>query len=493
MTAVFVASRHWYVAAICVGLVSVPARSANASPAEIAKARAELTSAYVASLEELARWCDERNLPDQACETRAWSMPRDPQRLYLVVLPEPVGPASLPADTSPDVIEWDKRFRAARNDQADGLFQLARSAIRSSRASLAYELALDAARENPDHEAARRLRGFRQFQGQWHTAYEIDKLRKHNVWHERFGWLPREHIERYEKGERYLEREKRWIPAADDAKRHASISTGWDVETEHYVIRTNHSLEAGVELATRLERLHRVWRQTFVRFYASERDVAQLFRGQGTASRAPRQHRVIYFSNRTEYERALKRYLPAGVQTTGIYLAEQARAYFFADGSEDHSTLYHEATHQLFHESKTPSPAVGRKANFWIIEGIACYMESLASQGGFDTLGGPDAERYQDARVRRIDDDFYVPLAELTALGMEQLQRDSRIARLYTQSAGLTHFLMHYDGGRYRDGLVAYLSTVYSGRDTLQSLAQLTGTGYDILDRQYREFLASDE
>jgi len=486
-------NRSCRIAVVCNLVVCLAAEFANASSVEIAKARAELTAAYAASLGDLARWCDEQGLPEQAMQTREWLLARDPRRLYLVVLPEPVGPPALPAESPQDLVEWDRRFRAARNEQADALFQLARSAIRSNRASLAYELALDAARENPDHEAARRLLGFRQFQGHWRTPYEIDKLRKGSIWHERFGWLPRAHVDRYEQGERYLEREKRWISAADDAKRHASISTGWDVETEHYVIRTNHSLEAGVELASRLERLHRVWRQTFVRFYASERDVAQLFQGQGTASRTPRQHRVIYFSDRADYERSLKRYLPPGVQTSGIYLADQARAYFFANPSEDHSTLYHEATHQLFHESRIPSPAVGRKANFWIIEGIACYMESLSSQAGFDTLGGREAVRYQDARHRRIDDDFYVPLAELVALGMEQLQHDSRIARLYSQSAGLTHFLMHYDGGRYRDALVAYLSTVYSGRDTPLSLAQLSGTGYDILDRQYRDFLERDQ
>jgi hypothetical protein len=473
---------------LCACLLPITATSLQAATSELERARAELAAGYASSLAELAKWCDEHGLPEQAKQTREWQLERDPRRLYLVVLPEAVGNSTLPADSPADLVEWEKRFRAARNQQSDALFQLARSAIRSNRASLALELALDAARENPDHEAARRLLGFRQFQDEWHTPYEIDKLRKGNVWHERFGWLPADHVERYENGERYIEREKRWVSAEDDAKRHASISTGWDVETEHYVIRTNHSLEAGVELATRLERLHKVWRQTFVRFYSSERDVAQLFQGQGPASR-PRQHRVMYFRDHADYERSLKRYLPPGVQTSGIYLAEQSRAYFFANTSEDHSTLFHEATHQLFHESRPPSPSVGRKANFWIIEGIACYMESFSSQAGFDTLGGQDAVRYKDARYRRINDDFYVPLAELVGLGMEPLQHDSRIARLYSQSAGLTHFLMHYDDGRYRDALVAYMSAVYSGRDTQQSLAQLTGTGYDILDRQYREFL----
>jgi hypothetical protein len=478
---------------LCACLLATATGTAQAAPNDLERSRAELAAAYSKSLEELVRWCDEHGLPEQGKQTREWQVVRDPRKLYLVVLPEAVGPTPLPADASAELVEWNKRFRAARNEQADALFQLARSAIRSNRASLALELALDAARENPDHEAARRLLGFRQFQDHWRTPYEVDKLRKGNVWDKRFGWLPKDHVERYERGERYLEREKRWISVAEDAKRHATISTGWDVETEHYVIRTNHSLEAGVELASRLERLHKVWRQTFVRFYVSERDVAQLFQGQGVAARTPKQHRVMYFKDRADYERSLKRYLPAGVQTTGVYLADQSRAYFFADASEDHSTLFHEATHQLFHESRPPSPSVGRKANFWIIEGIACYMESLSSQADFDTLGGREAVRYQDARFRRINDDFYVPLAELVDLGMEELQRDSRIATLYSQSAGLAHFLVHYDGGRYRDALVAYLSTVYSGRDTAQTLSQLTGAGYDVLDRQYRQFLEADE
>ena len=72
---------------------------------------------------------------------------------------------------------------------------------------------------------------------------------------------------------------------------------------------------------------------------------------------------------------------------------------------------------------------------------------------------------------------------------MEKLQKDPRIGTLYSQAAGLTHFLIYYDGGRYRDALVSYLSAVYSGRDDHDTLAKLTGTDYGELDKQYREFL----
>jgi len=95
------------------------------------------------------------------------------------------------------------------------------------------------------------------------------------------------------------------------------------------------------------------------------------------------------------------------------------------------------------------------------------------------------------ARVRLLRDGFYVPLEELTAYGMEKVHQDPRIATLYSQAAGLANFLVYYDGGRYRDALVAYLSAVYDGRDTPDSLAELTGTTYAELDRQYRAFIKS--
>jgi hypothetical protein len=90
-----------------------------------------------------------------------------------------------------------------------------------------------------------------------------------------------------------------------------------------------------------------------------------------------------------------------------------------------------------------------------------------------------------------LNDDFYVPLAEFCSYGMQKLQADPRISTLYSQAAGLTQFLVHYDGGRYRDALVAYLSTVYSGTDTPTTLTQLTGTSFAELDEQYREYITS--
>ncbi|MDZ7619089.1 MAG: hypothetical protein U1E05_18945, partial [Patescibacteria group bacterium] len=56
---------------------------------------------------------------------------------------------------------------------------------------------------------------------------------------------------------------------------------------------------------------------------------------------------------------------------------------------------------------------------------------------------------------------------------------------------GLTHFLVFHEGGVYRDALVQYLSAVYSGRDTPQTLAELLGASYAEVDATYRQFVTN--
>jgi hypothetical protein len=138
------------------------------------------------------------------------------------------------------------------------------------------------------------------------------------------------------------------------------------------------------------------------------------------------------------------------------------------------------------------APDVGRASNFWAIEGIACYMESLAEQAGgaYYTLGGSNAGRVPAARHRLLTDDFYVPLSELVGLGMQQLQSDPRIQPLYSQSAGLADFFMHDGNGRYREPFVSYLTAIYRGRASERTLTELMGVNYETLDRQYRVFLS---
>jgi uncharacterized protein DUF1570 len=456
----------------------------------------KVTDDFRADLEELAGWCDERNLAEQAEKTRGWVRPRDPTRLFVSVLPDEMGPPDPPEGASTDIVAWHKRFYQLRREQAGNCYALARKAVGAGQASLAFDLIISALREDPDHKSIRRMLGFQQYRGKWLTNYEKERARKGYVWHDRFGWLKRNHVSQYEEGKRLYE--GRWISADEDARLHADIRNGWVVSTEHYNILTNHSIEEAVALGDKLEGLYRVWKQLFIRYYASESQVASLFEGRAARLQLP-QHNVVFFRNRQEYVATLRPNSPNIGISLGIYIhgvttiSKKSAMYFFAGEDSDLPTLFHEATHQLFHESRKVSQMVGHGANFWVIEGVAMYFESLKQENGSHVLGGFDAERIEVARIRLFNPEyhFYEPLAAFCELNITDIQSDQeRIAMRYTQAAGLFFFLMHYDNGRYRDAVVAYLNAVYGARDSVQTLSQLTGKSYEELDREYKEFMA---
>ncbi|HEX4131743.1 MAG TPA: hypothetical protein VHZ24_17030 [Pirellulales bacterium] len=468
-------------------IVVMLAAIAPAARADVAADRATLEQAYATKLDELARWCDEQKLSDQAARVRAWIMSADAFTLSVAVMRAVTEPP-LPADASAAQREFSERFAALRRAQADALFALAQEAGKQHRLSLAYELVAAAARENSDHADARRILGYQMREGRWLTTYEIDKAHGNQVWHERWGWLLRDRAARYERGERFYR--GTWMSVAEEARRVGDVNTGWEVVTEHYSVRTNQSLEEGVRLATRLERLYRTWRQVFILYHATEADVTAWLRGGTPKPPTPQRHKVVYFRTRDEYVAALVGKQPQIGVSTGYYDPDARTAYFFA-GQQDDTTLYHEATHQLFAEVRSRRGPFGDSHNFWVVEGIACYMETLADRGSYCLLGGTEAPRLLAARYRTLKENFFVPLAELTAMDRVRFQGDPRLVKLYSEAAAMSHFLMHAEAGRYRDALDDYLFAVYMGRDRVNTLSELTGASYEQLDAAYRRFLES--
>jgi hypothetical protein len=472
----------------------------GAKPDAIGKRHADLVAAYAEQLQALAAEASDAGLTSQAAMARRWSPPLLPNTLRYAQRPAIAtdvaaattknnSPPSQLSEDSPE-FKWRERFDQAREAHAEALFALSTEAVEEGEASQAFPMLVETLRENPDHAEARKILGYERLNDRWLTPFEARKTREKQVWHPKFGWLPAANVKRHEGGEQFYR--NRWMKSEDANRLGAQPKNGWNVATEHYIVHTDHSLEEGVRLATRLERLYDVWQQMFAGFCATEEQLARRYRGQAATRREPPQHKVTLFRNRDGYIEALKKEQPNIELSSGFYLANRREAYFYvADGEQDDTNLYHEATHQLFSEIRPVSRDIGRTVNFWIIEGIACYMESLAEADGWTLLGGNNAVRLRDAQHRLLADNFYVPLAELIGIGMEQLQHDPRIAKLYSQSAGLTHFLMHGAAGRYRESLVEYLVAVYTGRDRADTLPTLTGQSDARLDEQYREFLKS--
>jgi hypothetical protein len=464
-------------------LVAVPVRGQD-----IAAQWAAARDAYRQRLEVLAVSCDERGLEKEATITRGWVLPRDERLLYFHLLPSRADFRRLPDDVPAKAAEWYGRLCELRIAQADMLFALAQQAAANEQYILAFQLLSETGRENPDHAGVRAILGYERTGDEWLTTYEAAKRKGGFVWHVKYGWVPHDGVERYEKGER-LNRGV-WISAERYAQLHGRIETPWKIETEHFLVSTPHSLETGAMLAGRLEQLHHVWRQLFAVCYCADSKLRAVFRKPSPIFTSKKKHAVVCFKSKQEYQEALSSDLPPTVNTSGLYMQPRTTSYFFAEGL-DLTTVYHEGTHQLFSEVKPAVRDVGRNNHFWVLEGVACYLESLAQHdgelGAYVTVGGLDATRVQDARFYGLKAGFYVPLAELAKMGMNDFQKQDKLARSYAQATALVDFLLHADGGKNREALASHLQAVYAGRD--RALPVLTGVGYGELDRRYQEFL----
>ncbi len=380
----------------------------------------------------------------------------------------------------------------ARKKQAVDCFRRARLACEQGEVGAALRWATRAVYLDPNYEDARRVLGYRRMGDVWAGSYAARRLEKGEIWHSQYGWILAEEVARYEAGERRLG--KQWISVEEDARRHATIGRGWKIRTDHFRVTTNYRREEASKLAVRLETLHQLWQQLLGGFHLESPQLLKRFDGKMISGYRSKPFRVVYYGSRQEYNTTLRRQQPRIGITLGIYFDTTRTSHFFAGPDQDPGTISHEAVHQLFQESARSSRDVAALSNAWVLEGVACYFESLIEHedpkgGRYFTIGTAGAGRLPAAWHRRLVDNYYVPLAELSALGMTGLQQRDDLARLYSQSAGLATFLMHGRGGQYRTALVKLLQLIYTGRDEATSLQQLTGRDFSELDREYRAYL----
>ncbi len=453
---------------------------------------------FAAAMEELAAKAEKTSAPEVSAAIRRLIPTLAEQTLDVDNLPRHVRkelPASLP--------EAERQRRSQlhhiRSDYAKDLCTLSRRALNAEHVSLAFHLVREVAFHDPDHRLARQLLGYVRHNDDWVTPFEQSMLRRGFVWHDKFGWLPQKYVERYEQGQRFYR--GRWLTAAQEAAQRHDFNKAWEIESDHFLIKTNQSLERGVALSVALEHFHRFFRREFAAVFDSPEQMRQLFTARNAHGRGRAQrHKVHYYQSREEFEFRLREKQPGIEASNGLYLPADRTAYFFYNPDNFESnleTLFHEVTHQLLSESQLKLIEVGQHANFWLIEGIACYLESFEiDKDGTISVGDPRHVRLHWARERRLKENFYIPLSRFTRMGIAGFRPsigNELLLKRYSQATGLTHFFLHYEDGLYRDALIKHLSQIYSPqariRENPQPLDELTGVSFAELDRQYLSYL----
>lgn len=476
-------------------------------------------------ISELSDQCHEAGLRQAAADLTAVSLeltsPADDRPLPDMVR-LPVNPR-LPVNEQ----AWRNRLLQLREDKAKELYSLARQTLRADLPSLAYSLIHDVLRLDSDHKHSRSILGQQLFldpttdgdptyAGEWVSAFEAAKRSgsQPETNHPIFGWIPVSHVARYEEGQR--QSRGKWVSRQKAEELARDFQNAWEIRTENFLIKTNTSLEEGVVISRKLESFHAWLKSHFAGFFDTPDALAEKFelaQVRRRGSRTDKPMEVHYYASREEYNRRMRGKIPPNRITNGLYWEPDRTSYFFRNPEDPHlSTVFHEATHQILDLATLEdrvSAARRRKqllrqprvehwrlcehSNFWIIEGLACYFESFESSEGAVSVGRPDYIRFVAAQQRFLRDGFFVPLQTFCGLGNEDFMSHPNFVQFYSQASGVTHFLLHYDGGVYRDDLVKLLSAVYRpdlrnlGKEP--SLEEITGVRFAVLDQQYREHL----
>lgn len=477
--------------------VGVGPAARNASPKQLEAVQTELRSLqkqHAARLDAFAQDFADLGLQQESRQCRELATPPSTE-VFRVQKPPKEKQPEIPLSVPEKERDLRVRFREAQSKYAADLYRLSRRALAAGYPSYAYGLVQEVVRQDTDHANARRILGYKLRNKEWVTPFAAEKLDKGFVWDDRFGWLRKQDVARYRAGQRVFL--GHWMSADKEATIRRDFRHAWQVRTDHYLVHTDVSLERGVEIAKSLEQFHDFFMQTFAAFFTTPEQMAKLFQTSGPNSnlqirRDP--YDVDYFRTRQEYCDRLRSKIPQIDITNGLYFTGDRVAYFFVNPDpHEQDTLFHEATHQLFYENLRNDRMVAMDANFWIVEGIACYMESYRAENGQYSVGDPHHIRIQNARDRCVVDHYYVPLEKFAAMGMKEFQQSREIRKNYSQAAGLAHFFVQYDGGRYRDALIEHLAEIYhtTGRQRaiVKGLDELTGVPYSDLDRQYVEYM----
>ena len=500
----------WIVVWVVVGM---PSGMITAAPPGVpSKSLAKLDEEYAAAEKDLLRRCRLEGHDDLASIVAAWKLPAVEGRQLAFTVPAVLKtPACV--DTDGELAIWND-FLAARRARASGTYEHALYASRAharqpTRAELAHpdrevplmaqasceaiRLLFLALRDDPTLEQARTAAGWVRRGDRWEWPEAAKHLDRGDEYDSAFGWMSKTKLARHRNGERSLR--GRWIQAAEDDAKLRDVKYGRQFDSDHWEIVSTAPPPATGHVATELEATRLVWLQIFGAFAL---EPAELEKRLGGRSRVSPQtpHSAILCGNRRQYIAELRALEPRITIADGLYWQPTATIWFFADPKVPLPvTIRHEGFHQLFAEARPDFAKLkadpGARAGFWAVEAAALYAESIIETPFGWTIGGRDAGRVPGASALLANDTFYLPLADLTALGRDDLQNHDRLADLYNQCGGLADFFMNADHGRYREAFVKYLTRVYSGTADPDTLARLCHTSYEELDAKYKNFMAA--
>ena len=374
-----------------------------------------------------------------------WIIARDPQRLYVFTPQEQVHRPR------------DPQLEPLFQEHAEKLFELAKQENTDQRSAACFQRLHEVLFYNPDHEQVRKILGHRKQENGWHVSSDRLRITVATRQQSLMNWPAKSYL---------------------------------ICKTPHFEIASQADEAQTRLLAEKLELWQHVWRQVFFEYWSSSSTLQRWIEGKGQARVPSKKFQIIFFKDRPSYVDELSQSIPGVAASTGYYSPSEEASFFYAsDQEQEQATWRHELTHQLFRESRRSAESPFQDRFLWLDEGIAMYFESLTESPRYVVLGGFDSRRMQFARLRCLKEQFYVPAKDLTALDQKEFQTHPDVQKVYSQSAGLAHYLMSSDHGALRSRLCEFLRLSYMGKLKDDSFNKILGMTMEEIDSAYPEFL----
>lgn len=452
---------------------------------------------YLKSLERIVVWATANGLKDDARALIDRMKSIQPEYPELADLEKKLSEAeAAPADD----VERLRRSLQSRLDSANGshasrLYKLAEACMKYGLFSHSYQLVNEVLDVDPDHRQARRVLQytFDSRSKTWLTNWEAKMRRTHFVTDE--GWVAKRDKSKWDKGLR--EYKGQWITQEEEKRiRERNPLAPYFVETEHFRVETNLGREKAFEFAQRLEDFYDHFFEFFVGFWDQVAGARLLFNIPDDSNK----HVVQVFPSRVKYldfVRMEKGNNELLVRSGGFWSSGDRKSFFFwtDDPKETDNVLYHETTHQLLGETKKRSGY--SQGNIWVVEGVAHYMELWEKVNGRWRPGYRiDAPSMKAIRQFLASNSSW-SLASYVRLNHEQFHEKSNRTFNYFMGGALSHFLLHYQGGIYREDYIQLLRAYYEGEmkeDSLPEYIHVEGASTPqetlaTLEKQFREYM----
>jgi len=453
---------------------------------------------YLKDLGGIVSWAVQKGLKADAEQLLARMSRIDPEypglpKLKEVVAKAEAGAAGKETDDARKTLSL--KVESAGDRYAARLFDLAKRCMQFGLFTRAYELIRDVLDANPDHKEARRILSYvwDPQSKTWITRWEFDMRKTSYLTPE--GWVKKSDKAKWDKGLRPYK--GKWVSKEEEKRiRTRNNYEPYEVETEHFVVKSNLGREKALEFAQRLEDFYRVFFDFFIGFHDQIASAKLLF----NLGQARKKHEVQLFPSRTEYldfVRQEKGNDELLVRSAGFWSSMDRRSFFFwtDNPGETINTLYHETTHQLLGETK--EGATGSPGNVWLVEGIANYMELWQEVDGKWRPGyridAPSMEVVQGVLEKSPN----WTLGGYIAQSHKEFHDPKGRALNYSLGGALSHFFLHYEDGIYREDFIKLLRHYYEGKlreDSLPRYIRMEGVDSSqekmmALQKQFREYM----